>query len=118
MQTPEHETLVPGEIPPSGEIYQSPKGIEKGEGTKGAPASVHSNTNQTVQGATQTQTSDPTNNSQDDVIEVVIPDQPSKYANWKKNPSESSATWLAAFWDRVVKKAKLFGWHVLIKQNK
>ena len=47
------------------------------------------------------------------VITVQPPADDTTLTSWSKGSTDSSLTWLGAFWMRVIKKALLFGWRVL-----
>ncbi|QQG41782.1 MAG: hypothetical protein HYV90_00510 [Candidatus Woesebacteria bacterium] len=47
------------------------------------------------------------------VITVQPPADPATLTTWSKGDTTSGATWLGAFWLRVIKKALHFGWKIL-----
>ncbi|OGM19231.1 hypothetical protein A2955_00650 [Candidatus Woesebacteria bacterium RIFCSPLOWO2_01_FULL_37_19] len=48
-------------------------------------------------------------------VTITIPTTEDQLSDWAKGPAESSLTWLAFFWLRIVKKALYFGWKVITK---
>jgi len=49
------------------------------------------------------------------VITITPPADDTTLTTWSKGSTNSSLTWLAAFWIRVIKKAIYFGWKVVGK---
>lgn len=52
------------------------------------------------------------------VITIQPPANGVALADWSKGSTNSSLTWLGAFWLRIIKKALFFGWRVLGTQEK
>lgn len=50
------------------------------------------------------------------VISVTPPADDNTLVTWSQGDIESSLTWLAIFWLRIIKKAKHFGWKIIGKQ--
>ena len=47
------------------------------------------------------------------VITISPPADDNTLAGWSKGSTNSSQTWLAAFWIRIIKKAILLGWKII-----
>lgn len=48
-------------------------------------------------------------------VTIQLPTDVRSLTNWVKAPVTNSLRWLAAFWLRMIKKAKHFGWRIIQK---
>jgi len=51
------------------------------------------------------------------VITIEIPATQEALEDWAQGPIENSLTWYAVFWLRLLKKALLYGWRVVLKRQ-
>jgi len=51
------------------------------------------------------------------VITIQPPADDTTLTTWSKGSTDSTQTWLGAFWIRIVKKALLLGWKILGKEK-
>lgn len=51
------------------------------------------------------------------VITITVPANQQQLLDWAKGDPDSSVTWLAKFWIRMIKKAVKYGWHLIIPPN-
>ena len=100
LSVPEDVNIVP-------ETAEIPREVEQG-GVKSVPtqvtAQVADDTGQPMMQSSATQTTTIQLPATDDVI-----------VGWTKGPVTDSVTWLGIFWERMVKKAKHFGWKITNK---
>ena len=47
-------------------------------------------------------------------ITITLPASPQQLSDWSKGSPSLSLTWFASFWLRIIKKALLFGWNVVM----
>lgn len=50
------------------------------------------------------------------VVSVTPPADPTTLTTWSQGSTDSSLTWLAFFWLRILKKAAHFGWKIMGKE--
>lgn len=50
-------------------------------------------------------------------ITIQIPANQTQLETWAKGSSENSLTWYGLFWLRLIKKAILYGWNVVIRKQ-
>jgi len=103
MEAPQSQSEVGGvakEIPSASEAQiQPPPG----------PFQVQSQVQQTPQ--QQTQPADDAN-----IITINVPATPQQLEDWAKGSPDSSLTWYAFYWIRMIKKALLHGYRVMTAQ--
>ncbi len=50
-------------------------------------------------------------------IKIQIPADPQTLEGWSKGSITESITWYAVFWLRLIKKAVLKGWHIIVGKS-
>ena len=98
---------IPEDVKTVPEVAEIPREVEQG-GVKPVPAQVTAQvTDDTGQPMMQTPATQ--------TITIQLPADDDVIAGWTKGPVANSVTWLGIFWERMVKKAKHFGWKITRK---
>lgn len=51
-------------------------------------------------------------------VTITLPATKEQLVDWSKGSTESSLTWLAKFWLRMIKKAVHFGWRIVTRKDR